>query len=332
MDHPSEPNSPNQYFGFILAGLFLVIAILVLFPIVLIPPLDSNGLESGTVQINVFGFVTNWIAWLAVLSVVSGMIGAYIEIARNIFEADVSTRNAVGRVARAGSLFLDLLVGGLSGFLGGLLLPTALLRTGNNLHAFNPAALAILSSTIGFTARQMLASVIDRIEQALASTRPEPLAPEVVEASFRRVLTAPPLVAYKGHLTCVVNADGKSCMDGEVAHLNSASNEYQLEVRLEPTPRPSSASIEVAVDGSETSDNIDLPNEAPFTIEVSADGLDVVDRKAEINARTGRRSNAVFLRLRRPHVDAFLGESTIRLVLSQASQMMQVLVVAVKGP
>jgi hypothetical protein len=136
------------------------------------------------------------------LVVVAGSLGAYSYLARDFVTRIVTRGRGLGAQSseeKSEPALLYLIVGGLFGFLGGLVIPSALLVRGADLTVFNPASLAVLSALAGFAIVNSYSPFIARMADELREINTG----QVAEA-VQKALEPPPLVNFDGYLACII--------------------------------------------------------------------------------------------------------------------------------
>jgi hypothetical protein len=261
--------TPGWFLG---TGAFLLSIFFVLF----VSELGRSGWVADSTPRNLQDFLIYYNFVLTpLLVVVAGSLGAYSQLTRNFasrigsIKRSQALRQSEGRQEPA---LLYLVVGGLFGFLGGLVIPSALLLRGVDLTLFNPAALALLSALAGFFGVNSYSSLIDRIADELSNVRLEINSDRVTEA-VQKALELPPLVNFDGYLACIIRTNLGTAMDGERAYLPPFETYLFADLTLtQSKPETSARTTRILV--NQGIDPTNASAEAIFSVEVASPDIE----------------------------------------------------------
>ncbi|OAF19198.1 hypothetical protein AXW67_37680 [Bradyrhizobium neotropicale] len=242
------------------------------------PPLPLSlptGLETPQPSTAVIPFLT----------MIGGGLGAWVRVNSVIYSA-ITSHPLDADAPRAPVAVLRYVTGAFGGFIAAFWLPSSLLAQPTTIAVFNPFLLAGLSLAAGYAFARFEPIVLERSK----STFGAPAGASAVEEGVRRALAPPPLVNYKGYLNLILRTpDLERCMVGKDAILKSGQGQYVLETFFDALAPDDALSTRIHID-----DGIDA-DEAPFDVEISADGFTPRRRRARIAAPRASRSNAEHL-------------------------------------
>jgi hypothetical protein len=205
---------------------------------------------------------------LPFLVIIGGALGAWWTVTLDV------TRG--GGARPSGPPLLRYLLGAFAGLVAAYGLPSVLVAQGSSITAFNPFVLAFLSVAAGYAAARATRAIFGR---ALDSLEPASSA-MAVEEGVRRALAPPALVNYKGYIVCVARHSDLVPMEmTEKGAMLRDAKTCLLDVSLQPIASELGLSRRIEID-----DGIDA-DEAPFEIEVSAEGFNPGRRRFRILAR-----------------------------------------------
>jgi GAF domain-containing protein len=150
----------------------------------------------------------------------------------------------------------------------------------------------------------------------------------IIEEGVRRALAPPPLLSYRGFLTCMIHEAKEHVLaPAGKGTFSTSAHELIARVQLLPDAKEGAATSRITVDGER-----DSTRESPgalFEIEVLGDEINAEPSTVRLHAATGRPSEEKFIRL---VLDPERGEEVLRLrfYVTQAGRYVRALQIQIK--